>query len=446
VEAEKTKWEAEAAKGRRLPDGAPHIARYGDTRRYDNLETEDVAFAVNVLGAAKAQGRSRGGATDAALKTLAIRLVEDKNDNGRLNSAIGAMKMAGMPLKANELNQSTLASYGDEWVGVAYSGMLWERILSNAGIVGRIPAIEVPQGSESIVIPVEGAAPTFYKVAQASAQDANPGPITRTVTTSRQGTTNKTLAVGKLGAGTYYTGELEEDSFVPWAATLRRNLENEAADVLESLVIDGDTETGATTNINDIAGTPGGTEYFLVLNGFRKLALVTTTANSRSAGVLTVGDYLETVKLMGMGGRNALDRSKVSFIQDIHTNWTALQLPEILTRDVFSSPTIENGQLVNIFGYEVITSANMHRPNQDATYGLKAQTDGKIDLDTAADNTAGAILAVRWDQWLLGWKRRITFETVRVPSADATEITCLMRVGMTPRDGEASAISYGVTL
>ena len=32
-----------------------------------------------------------------------------------------AMKMAGMPMKANELNQSTLANYGDEWIGVTYS-------------------------------------------------------------------------------------------------------------------------------------------------------------------------------------------------------------------------------------------------------------------------------------------------------------------------------------
>jgi len=88
----------------------------------------------------------------------------------------------------------------------------------------------------------------------------------------------------------------------------------------------------------------------------------------------------------------------------------------------------------------------MHRANTDTTYGLKANSAGKIDLDTASNNTTGAILAVRFDQWRLGWKRRITIETTRVPSADSTEIVAMLRVGLVQRDTEASAISYNITL
>ena len=113
---------------------------------------------------------------------------------------------------------------------------------------------------------------------------------------------------------------------------------------------------------------------------------------------------------------------------------------------MFSAPTIENGQLVSLWGRDVITSANMHRANQDATYGFKANIAGKLDLDTAANNTTGAILAVRFDQWMMGYKRMITIETERVPRADATEITAMMRVGLVNRDNEASAISYNLTL
>jgi hypothetical protein len=159
-----------------------------------------------------------------------------------------------------------------------------------------------------------------------------------------------------------------------------------------------------------------------------------------------VEDFLETVKLMGLAGKNALQRDAVSFILDLWTHWKTLELAEVKTRDVFVQPTIEGGLLTNLYGYGVIPTANMHRANQDATYGLKANTAGKLDLDTAANNTTGAILAVRWDQWRLGYKRRITFETTRVPSADATEIVALMRVGMINRDTDASAISYDVVL
>lgn len=449
VDAAKAEFEKEAAKGRRLPSdgfGAPHVAQFGDTWKYDNLTIPDLSVLVGVLDAAKASGSARRGSSENALKALAIRMVEEKDDTGVLTAGRQAMKMAGMSLKANELNQSTLANFGDEWVGVTYSASLWERIRQLANIAAMIPTIEVPQGSESVVIPLQSTPPTFYKVAQASAQAANPGEITRTVTTSKMGTAKQTLTVAKLGAASYFTGELGEDSLIPWITELRQAMENEGAEVLEHIIIDGDTATGATTNINDIGGTPAGSEAFLLMNGFRKLALVTNTANSRNAGAFTAADFLETVKLMGLGGKNALNKQGVGFIIDLATHWAALQLAEVKSRDVFISPTIEGGMLTGIWGYNVYATANMHRANQDATYGLKANSAGKVDLDTAANNTLGAILAVRFDQWRLGFKRRMTFETVRVPSADATEITAMMRVGLINRDDEAASISYNLTV
>ena len=252
--------------------------------------------------------------------------------------------------------------------------------------------------------------------------------------------------MGKLGAAVIWSSELDEDSLINWATELRRDLELEAAEVLESLVIDGDTATTTVTNINDIAGTPGGTEYYLVLNGFRKLALVTNTANSRSAGTLTVEDFIETIKLMGIAGKNAQFKDKVSFILDPWTYMKAFELSELKTNDVSAAPTIANGELQRIYGYGIIPTHNMHRFNTDTTYGLKANSAGKVDVDTAANNLYGAILAVRWDQWMLGWKRRVKVETARVIRADATELALTMRVGLIYRDTEASAISYGVTL
>lgn len=433
-----------------LPQGgqggdAPAVAQFKNLWKYDNVDEGDLAFAIGVLDEARRSGRSRKGVSEDARRALAVRVAEAKDPDGKFIQTKMAMQRAGMTLKANELNQSTLAGYGDEWIGVTYSNQLWERIRFDTPIVGQIPTLEVPAGSESVVIPLDGAPPTFYRVAQASAQDSNPGPITRTVPTSKKATGQQVLSVDKIGASTYYTGELEEDSFINWARELRRSIEQEGAEVLESLAIDGDTATGATTNINDIAGTPAGNEYWLAANGFRKLALVTNPANARDGGTLAVEDFLETVKLMGLAGKNALAKDRVAFIVDAWTHWAALELEEIKTRDVFSRPTLENGMLANIFGYNVYPTGNMHRANQDATYGLKANTAGKIDLDTASNNTTGSILSVRFDQWRLGWKRRITFETVRVPSADSTEIVALMRVGLVYRDQEAAAISYNLT-
>ena len=68
-----------------------------------------------------------------------------------------------------------------------------------------------------------------------------------------------------------------------------------------------------------------------------------------------------------------------------------------------------------------------------------------MNLDTASANTTGSILAVRFDQWRMGYKRNWTFEVQRDAISDSTVIVGMMRVGLVYRDTEASAISYGVT-
>jgi len=443
-----------AAERNRIPGGmtgAPVVAQYGDIAKYDNLELTDLAVLAALGKATKMAGKTAG-PTEGLLRAMVVRLNE--SDEGKApehGAAKAALKAAqakehgGAAVKANELNYSTLSSYGDEWIGITYSNQLWDKIRLATPIVGRIPTIQVPQGSESVVIPLLGTSPTFYKVAQATAQAANPGRPNATYTTGKLGTAKQTLTVNKLGAAVNYSGELEEDSLIPWVQELRRDLTNEAAEILEHLVIDGDTDTTATTNINCIGGTPGSTDVYLVMDGFRKLALVTNTGNSRSQGALTAAGYLETLKLMGLAGRNAADRGAVSFITDMWTNWASLQLAEVKTQDVYAQPTVANGQLVSLWGREVIPSPNMHRANQDATYGLKANTSGKVDTTTAANNTTGSILAVRWDQWRFGYKRMMNFEIARDAISDSTLIVVNMRVGLINRDTEAAAISYNVT-
>lgn len=451
-EEEKKTLEEAATKGRRLPDDPgelPDLLKYAETAKYDNLDDGALALTIGVLSAAKAGGRSRGGASDGALKALAIRTVEAKAEvQRRQNSRVlRAMKAAGMPLKANELNQTTLADYGDEWVGEAYSNDLWRRIVEEGSIAGKIPAVEVPHGVEAINIPLEGAPPSFYKVAQAA--DLEDGALSRpevTVPASRRGTGKRQLTMGKIGARTVYAGELEEQSFVPWAEELRASIVQEGKEVIDHIAIDGDKTTTASTNINDIAGTPAGNEAFLIADGFRKLALLGGSgSNARDAGeTFDASDFLETVKLMGLGGRNAGNKDKVEFILDMWTHWASLGLAEVKTRDVFAAPTIEAGTLTSIWGYQVQATGNMHRVNQDASYGLKANAAGKIDLDTVANNTRGAILAVRYDQWRLGYWRRMTIEVTRYPSSDANEIVALAMLGLINRDAEAAAISYNV--
>jgi len=435
VKMEREKWETEAAKANRLPSHrAPYATKFADTNAFDGLSAADTAVLISTVKSAKAP------VSEGAYKALRVKLEEDKSETGY--EGVKAMKAVGLHnIKADEMDYSTLASYGDEWVGIAYSTALWESIRVGTFVLGKIPQIEVPAGMESIYLPLESTDPTFYKVAETASSNTAQGAPVPTVTASLLGTGRVLLTLAKMGARVVWSGELNESSLIPFAAQLRQQLAVSGAEYLESAILDGDTAAGATTNINDIGGTPAATDWFMLFNGPRKSALVTTTANSRSAaGSLDVTDYLETVKLMGGAGINALDQSKVGFVVDPNTYYKTLALPEVLTRDVYSSPTIENGRLTGLFGYGLNVSAQMHK----ASAVRKANTAGKVDVDTVGNNTTGSILAVRFDQWKFGWARRMTLETTRFANSDSNEIVAMMRVGLIQRDTEAAAITYNV--
>ena len=424
--------------------GAPAIIMDSTSHKYDNYSIGNLALTAEVLKSASHLSSNNRAPSEGIYKAIARRLDGSEGDSQVMAEAKSHLKsfLRNGGVKANELHQSTLANYGDEWVGVAYSSDLWNKVRQEASILAKFPQFEFPAGVASLTIPLESTDPTWYKVAQSASLTSNPGGIvTNTVTSSQTTTANKAMTLSKLGARELWTGEMSEDSVLPFADQLYMQLALSGAEYLESAILDGDTAAGATANINDIAGTPASTDYFLAFDGPRKLALVTNTANSRDGGVITTEDYLETAKLMGTNGRNAIDKNKVGFVIDNSTHYKTLTLADVKTRDVNSAATVENGTLSRIYGYDVHVSGHMCK----AGSGL-SNTAGKVDVDTPGNNTKGQILAIRWDQWRFAFRRRMTIETTRVAAADATEIVAMMRAGFSYRDTEASAISYNLTV
>lgn len=456
VKSAKEDWDKEAAKSNRLPGGgAPYVTKYNDVK-FDNLDPGEHAFLVGVQD--QLQGFRRKGevASDLAIKSLAMKMESEaeKGDEASRRGMKALIQSAGgQAIKSDEINRSTLASYGDEWIGVLYSNKLWEKIRASTWVLQMLEQFgdvgNIPDGYESEKIPLESTDPVWYKVAQAA--DTTSGRPDVMVTSSRIGTGQKEITVAKMGCRVLYTGEIVEDSLIRWVPNAYRQIQVSGSEQFEHALIDGDTAAGATTNINDIAGTPAGTEVYMLADGFRKLALVTNTANSRDGGALAVDDYLDTIKLMGVAGLNGADRTKTSFIIDPWTYWATLTLADVQTKDVFSQPTIEDGILTGLWGYKIKTSYFMHYAGSllgtvTGSYQLKTNATGKIDQDTEANNTKGAILAVRWDQWAFRWKRKMTLETDRWIESDTNQIVAMSRWGMGYRDTEAAAISYNITV
>jgi HK97 family phage major capsid protein len=431
----------EYAKTKRLPfDEVPVVSKFADTWKYDNVDDGALAMGIDILNSGAAKGKKGAEkAPEAMYKTLALRMGAKQESDPSRSSFKMLQHASGKEMKSDEIMYSTLSNYGDQWVGVEYSRDLWEKIRVATPVLSKIPQMEIPQGYESDTIPLESTDPTWYKVSQATAHTSGRPDVT--VTSSQAGTSNKSITVSKLGARVTWSGELAEDSLIPILPQIRQQMILSGAEQLENAIINGDNATASVTNINDIAGTPAGTEVFMVWDGFRQLALVENSANSRSASAgLEVTDYLETMKLMGTAGINALDIGKCGFIIGPREYYKTMTLSEILTRDVFAAPTLENGRLTGLWGYPIIVSGQMCAASSDRL----SNTAGKVDVDTTTNNAYGSILAVRWDQWKFAWKRRMTLETDRWPEADTNQLVAMFRCGLAYRDTEASAITYYV--
>jgi len=434
---------ADLAAGRRLPlgDGAPYAAKFADTWKYDHLSAADLAMVVDVLRAGHVQPAA------AAVKALALKVSELKDENagyvkGAFKAALGFEPTAEAIKAATDPMYSTGSTIGSDWVGTAYSPELWRQIRAGTQIAAKIPTVVIPDGYSSQYFPLEGSDPTWYKVAEATASDATLKVPAATITASQAATANKQVAVAKMGCRVLYTGELVEDSLVSFVPQLREQIATSGTEQMEHVVIDGDIATAATTNINHIGGTPSASDLYLLVDGFRKLALVTNTANSRDGGALTEDDFLETMWLMGTAGMAGADLAKCGFIIDPNVYKKSLQMAAIKTKDVWANATLENGVLTRLWGYPIFASWFMHYKSTVR----KANSAGKVDQTTVANNVYGAILGVRWDQWRLAYKRRMTMEVTRIANADAWEIVALARWGLAYRDTEASGISYNLTI
>jgi hypothetical protein len=461
------------AAGRRPPfDGlAPYQTQFADERKWEKVDGGALSLAIDFMKSLSAKGVQYVDGSDivvppAAYKAMSRRVAElkpdtntgdaVKNEQNRqaveyVKAAFEAGNMTGIKADVESVDAAIKAAtdpmytggsgIGSDWVGTVSSSQIWERIRADNVVVDKVPEDIIPDGYSGKVWPLESTDFTWYKTPEASTSDSTLKVPAATVTASQLATLNKTISVGKFSARGLYTGELTEDSIISFAPNARRQLEVSGQEMLESAFIDGDVETSASKNINAIDTTPTSTNYYLNFDGFRKLALVVNSANSRSAaGTLSIDDFLLTMQLMGTAGLAGANPAKVSFIIDGNVHYAMARLPEVKTKDVNSAATVENGFIKLAYGVNVIPSWQMHK----ASAKLMTNNAGKIDADTDSNNLYGAIVCVRWDQWKKAYKRRMTIETTRIANADSWEIVAHMRIGLAYRDNEASAETYFV--
>lgn len=231
-------------------------------------------------------------------------------------------------LKADELSHSTLTGFGDEWVPELWSAQIWHKARLENAILSLFPSVEMP--SNPFDLPVEGADPSVYFVpettdeAQLALGAGNPIPD------SKIGSGKVQLNAKKLALRVGFSAELVEDAIVPVLTLYREQALRAIMDSIDYVLLNGDTTTAATGNINKDHAAPAATDRYLAFDGLRKLPLVTNSANRVDAANAAPTLTLLRSARFKMDARYAARPGDLAWIVDAGTYAKFLAMSEFL--------------------------------------------------------------------------------------------------------------------
>lgn len=423
------KQESDEAPAKRLPgatktDPAPGedpAPRIEVTSKFDGLKAAEMAFGVTMMQQLSLIRNTPVKPSEEYARALVAKAMKE-----------GIDLPAGM--KSDELAYSTQASYGDEWVPDMWSNELWRKARVDNAILPLFRTVEMP--SNPFELPTQGTDPIVYYVPETTDETqltiAGSGAV---MPDSKIGSGKVTLSAKKLAIRVGFSAELVEDSIIPILPMYTEQSLRAMADAIDSVLLNGDTETGATGNINSDDGAPGATAKYLVFNGLRKLPLVTTTANAvDAAGEPTLANM--RAARFTMAPQYSLRPNQLAWIVDASTYAKLLSLDEVQTLDKFGlQATALTGNIMAVDGIPIIPCAEM---------GL-TEADGKASA-TPANNTKGQAICVYRPGWVVGYRRRVNATTTFIPYYDAYQMVATVRLAFVNFDADVSAALYDITV
>jgi len=316
------------------------------------------------------------------------------------------------------------------------SAALWRKIRLEARVLGALEQFDMP--SQPYDYTKESTDPTFYNVGESTAENQMVIGANMPIGDSKIATAKTTFTAGKVGAITFWSEEMNEDSIIAAEPQFRDQYGISVAHNIDYVLLHGDETTGTTgaaTNISYYKGTPS-SESFLAVNGLRHEPLVTTTADKRAGGTLTLDDVNATRKLMGTAGLYGADVSQLVMFCDTATGMTFEDLDEVRTLDKYgANATVMRGELGNIKGIPIIKSED---------YGL-TDVNGWIHT-TGTNNTYGQFIICNRLGIKVGWRRRPRIYVGQIPFSDAWYILALSRFDIGFFGAGMVGTSYALTV
>jgi HK97 family phage major capsid protein len=324
---------------------------------------------------------------------------------------------------------STTSGSGDEWVPTFATSELWREVHLATSVSASVPRVAMP--TNPYTLPTLTSDMTFRYV---STENVAP-------TASDPGTGNATLTARKIAAQTDFSGETTEDSIVPLVPALRQTLIRRAAQAIDDLLVSGDTETGATDNVNSDDAALAAGSFSLAIDGIRKFCLVTNTAQvSNVAGALSTANFTTLRRLLGKYGARASD---LRLVTPASVYVSMQDIDAVNTVEKYGpNATIVQGELARFFGIPILIYEAIPHLSSDLV-----EADGKAST-TASNNTLGWVALFNVAGWRQGFRRELTVESDRNISTDTNTLVCSFRMALIPSgiDTIHSAVGRNITV
>lgn len=350
-------------------------------------------------------------------------------------------KAAAVPWTKSTLNEGA-AGYGAQLIGVQYVQELWESAREQSQIFGNLESFVMTAPTANL--PIEADMPEPYFLGENTTDN------TFLTATARPGTRFVNVAAKKMIWNLLATGELVEDSLIPFIPYMRSQVARALAFYADSVILNGDTTTAATGNINSDDAAPTSTKFYLAFDGIRKAALVDNTANAVNfAGAPTVAlisslrnKMIDSTYLQDWS--NPQNRQDLIFVCDPQTYHTISALDAFRAVNEYGpDATILKGEIGSIFGHPVIRTMAI---------GL-TEADGKISAAVPANNTKGQLVCFNRNGFKVGLKNDTQISLVQRPDMDQHALVARIRFGLgryAPSGSvssiECAAVGYNITV
>lgn len=359
----------------------------------------------------------------------------------RVLARAGKYELTNAYQRAIRAMDTAESGFGSQLVGAQYVGELWGAPRKLGRVFPLIDSFEMAH--PTAYLPVEVDIPEMLFVAENTANNSSE------YTTVKTGSQRVQVDAKKFVIHQMWSGEMEEDSLIPFVPFLRRQAALSVAHYADSLVLNGDTTNAGTGNINLDDADPADTKHYLAFDGIRHAWIVDNTANGvDAAGAATLTKLnglralmIDSTRLVDWG--HPVSSDDLVYVSDPFTADKIAEFDEYLTVDKYGpQATVFNGEAGRILGHRHISTIAMS----------KTEADGKVST-TGGNNTKGQVNAFNTRGFKVGWRRRVMVETERLPGRDQTRIVYSLRLGFgrfTPTGAasgiEASAGLYNITV